>query len=171
MEGLSNIAENHTTWQSSTDHGGESSRAVDGGLSSLYGDESCTHTGGGHAIWGLDLGGIADIYYVEVLNRDGATGNWPFKYILRLGETRLVELYFVLHHHEHIKSAKVFKREKDGREQINMINDKSEIQCRQHQCCDTEGELSKTICVIPLIAASISWMYTHRPKYGPLHSV
>ena len=64
-----NIAENQPTWQNSVLAGGESLRAVDGGLSTDFDDNSCSHTDVGHAIWSVDLGGLADIYYVDVLNR------------------------------------------------------------------------------------------------------
>ena len=64
-----NLAENQPTWQTSTLYGGESSRAVDGGLSTPYADGSCTHTGFPPVVWAVDLEEITDIYYVEVLNR------------------------------------------------------------------------------------------------------
>ena len=64
-----NLAENQPTWQSSTAYSGESSRAVDGGLSTDYSDNSCSHTYLAPAIWSVDLGGLADIYHVEILSR------------------------------------------------------------------------------------------------------
>ena len=66
-EAPSNLAENQPTWQTSTSQDGESSRTVDVGLSTLYGHGSCMHTGLGPVVWTLDLGGMADIYYAEVL--------------------------------------------------------------------------------------------------------
>ena len=74
VEAPFNLAENQPTWQTSTHHGGDASRAVDGGLSAQYHDWSCTHTSSGPAIWAVDLGGIADIYYAEVLNRVDSAG-------------------------------------------------------------------------------------------------
>ena len=65
----SNLAEDQPTWQTSTIHGGESSRAVDGGLSTEYYDNSCSHTNLAPAIWSVDLGWLADIYHVEILSR------------------------------------------------------------------------------------------------------
>ena len=70
----SNLAENQPTWQSSINHGGYSSRAVDGGLSPNWIDGSCIHTGYGPAIWAVDLSWIADVYYVKVLIRAGNPG-------------------------------------------------------------------------------------------------
>ena len=69
VEAPSNLAENQPTWQTSTSFGGEAFHAVDGRLAADYGDGSCTHTNVGPAIWGVDLGGLAEIHYVEVLNR------------------------------------------------------------------------------------------------------
>ena len=76
IEALSNLAENQPTWQTSIIHGGEASKAVDGGLSPKYFDGSCTQTAFGPAIWAVDLGGIADIHYVEVLNRAEGGCKW-----------------------------------------------------------------------------------------------
>ena len=64
-----NLAENQPTWQISTAYSGESSRAVDGGLSTDYNDNSCTHTNLAPAVWSVDLGGLADIHHVEILSR------------------------------------------------------------------------------------------------------
>ena len=64
-----NLAENQSSWQISTLFGGESSRAVDGGLSTEYHDNSCSHTDRALAIWSVDLGGLADIHHVEILSR------------------------------------------------------------------------------------------------------
>ena len=69
LKAPSNLAENQPTWQTSTDYDGDASKAVDGGLSAHYLDRSCTHTDSGPAIWAVDLVGIADIQYIEVLNR------------------------------------------------------------------------------------------------------
>ena len=81
IQSHSNLAENRPTWQTSTDFNVEASKAVDGGLSGNYGHGSCTHTtsGHGHPIWAVDLGGVADIYYVEVLNRADAMVSGFFK--------------------------------------------------------------------------------------------
>ena len=63
-----NLAENQPTWQTSTAHAGESSRAVDGGLSTDYNYNNCSHTYLAPAIWSVDLGGLADIHHVEILS-------------------------------------------------------------------------------------------------------
>ena len=74
-----NIANDQPTWQTSTLYGGNASNAVDGVLSTKFGDGSCTHTDlYGTAIWAVDLGGIADIYYVDVLNRAEGGGKWLY---------------------------------------------------------------------------------------------
>ena len=78
VEALLNLAENQPTWQTSTDYGGESSRAVDGGLSVMFAGGGCTRSGYGPVIWGVDLGGIGDIFYVEILNRDENPSKWLF---------------------------------------------------------------------------------------------
>ena len=71
-----NLAEHRPAWQTSTDYGGEASRAVDGDLSPYFGDHSCSHTGQPPALWGVDLEQEADIYYVEVLNRAVGFGKY-----------------------------------------------------------------------------------------------
>ena len=60
--------------QSSTAYGGDASRAIDGGQSTTYGDNSCTHTdnlsaSGGENWWQLDLGRVVDIGSVLITNR------------------------------------------------------------------------------------------------------
>ena len=65
---LSNLAANQLTWQVTTSPGGESSKAVDLGLSTKLDEGSCAQTGTPPAMWAVDLGSLADIYYVEVLN-------------------------------------------------------------------------------------------------------
>ena len=72
----SNLAQNKPAWQISILFGGEASKAVDGGLSTYFYDKSCSHTGKAPAIWSVDLGKLADIYYVEVLNRGEGPGNY-----------------------------------------------------------------------------------------------
>ena len=69
VEVSSNLGQNQPTWQISTTYDGESSRAVDGGLSTVYLDGSCSNTAYGISIWVVDLGELADIYHVDVLNR------------------------------------------------------------------------------------------------------
>ena len=88
MEMPLNIAKDQPTWQTSTLHGGDASRAVDGGLSTKYTDGSCTHTDYGPVVWAVDLGRIADIYYVEVLNRAEGGGKRLYS---------LLELCYVLY--------------------------------------------------------------------------
>ena len=73
-EPLFNLAEHQPAWQTSTGWGGDASRAVDGGLSSYFTDDSCSHTTAGEAVWGVRLESVSDIYYVEVLNRNQGDG-------------------------------------------------------------------------------------------------
>ena len=65
---LSNLAANQLTWQMTTSPGRESSKAVDLGLSTKLDGGNCAQTDTSPAIWAVDLGSLADIYYVEVLN-------------------------------------------------------------------------------------------------------
>jgi hypothetical protein len=58
------------TWQSSTDKGGESSRAVDGNANPVYRGASCTHTKIElNAWWAVDTGELNDIKMVKITNR------------------------------------------------------------------------------------------------------
>ena len=72
-----NLAEHRPAWQTSTDYGGEASRAVDGGLNPFFfSGHSCSHTGPPPVLWGVDLELEADIYYVDVLNRASGVGKY-----------------------------------------------------------------------------------------------
>ena len=53
---MKNLAKGKPTSQSSTAHGGASSRAVDGNTNSYWGGNSCSHTGyNGAQWWQVDL--------------------------------------------------------------------------------------------------------------------
>ena len=61
------------TWQSTTENGGVSSRAVDGDVSGAFGDSSCTLTHDGVAInthhpdwWSVDMGATKRVFYVKI---------------------------------------------------------------------------------------------------------
>ena len=84
-EQLPNLAEHQPAWQTSTGYDAEASRCVDGDLSIQFASGSCSHTvypSSVGAVWGVDLENVSDIYYVEVLNRDG-------------GNDQLINGYFV----------------------------------------------------------------------------
>ncbi len=66
---LENIALNKPTAQSSTSHGGVSSRAVDGNTSGSYQASSVTHTDMEQGWWRVDLGDVYDISEINVYNR------------------------------------------------------------------------------------------------------
>ena len=61
--------------QSTTEFGGEASRAVDGDTNVKYGGGSCTHTYGPEvdSWWMVDLGYETNITRVEITNRDSAS--------------------------------------------------------------------------------------------------
>ena len=63
------LAAKQNTWQISVNEWGESNLAVDGILTTRFHAMSCIHTDYAPAIWSVDLGAVADIFYVEVLNR------------------------------------------------------------------------------------------------------
>ena len=72
---LENIAKGKMTFQSSTHWPGKSSTAVDGNTDTNFGSGSCTHTTNVNEInpwWMVDLGNAANVYRVEVTNRDPA---------------------------------------------------------------------------------------------------
>ena len=67
----SNLAFQKPTWQTSTDYGGSSSRAVDGCANPGYDTGCCIHTGlENYAAWGVDLGEQVQITYVDITTRD-----------------------------------------------------------------------------------------------------
>merc|ERR1719171_1727270 len=64
------------TSQSSTGHGGDSSRAVDGSIETAWSSGSCTHTNEEKAAWWkVDLGEAYAIDKVEVTNRGDCCEN------------------------------------------------------------------------------------------------
>ena len=66
---IKNLALDKPTSQSSTAHGGASSRAVDGNIHSRWGDSSCTHTHGGtNQWWRVDLHDAAQVEKVNTLS-------------------------------------------------------------------------------------------------------
>ncbi|XP_078682385.1 fucolectin-like [Branchiostoma floridae x Branchiostoma belcheri] len=69
--GVTNLARGRSTAQSSTVHGGASSRAVDGNTDSVYWHYSCTHTESfqSNPWWRVDLGRTRTIFTVDVYNR------------------------------------------------------------------------------------------------------
>ena len=83
-EPLSNLAANQHTWQSSVETAlGDSENAVDGNLNTKFFDGSCMHTFFAPAIWSVDLGGKADIYYVDVLNRAEGGGKICLNFVYK----------------------------------------------------------------------------------------
>ena len=68
---LSNAAQGHWAWQSSTEWGGVATRASDGNQDiDINILRHCTHTGRREPpVWGVDLQAIRDVHYVEALNR------------------------------------------------------------------------------------------------------
>src|SRR5262249_47484639 len=72
-----NVARGGKASQSSTDHGGDASKAIDGNKSGNYGDGGQTHTKEGQTDpwWEVDLGAEYPIQTILVYNRtDGALG-------------------------------------------------------------------------------------------------
>ena len=76
---LGNLALNRQTSQSSTTHGGVSSRAVDANTNGRYSQRSVTHTGSGgdqYPWWKVDLGAVYDLEQINIFNRtDGCCSN------------------------------------------------------------------------------------------------
>ncbi|MCI0702092.1 MAG: HEAT repeat domain-containing protein, partial [Planctomycetia bacterium] len=73
-----NVARMGKASQSSTEHGGVASRAIDGNTSGIFGDNSSTHTQEGtpDPWWEVDLGREVPVEQIVVWNRtDGALGN------------------------------------------------------------------------------------------------
>lgn len=76
-----NLALHRPTSQSSTDHEGNASRAVDGDINPFFKYSSCTHTTDAHWAgswrpwWQVDLGEVKAVSLVRVLNRDGCCSN------------------------------------------------------------------------------------------------
>ena len=67
---VSNIAEGRNTSQSSTSHGGSSSRAVDGSTNGSFRSGSVTHTSGGVGDWWyVDVGANSTIQSINIFNR------------------------------------------------------------------------------------------------------
>ena len=67
----SNMGFQKSTWQTSTDYGGSSSRAVDGCDDTDFDNGCCSHTGwDDFAAWGVDLGEQTGITYVDVTTRN-----------------------------------------------------------------------------------------------------
>ncbi len=73
FSGGKNIAQGKATTQSSTQHGGASSRAVDGNTDGEWGHGSITHSEEGVTapVWEVDLGDTVNIEKISVWNRDG----------------------------------------------------------------------------------------------------
>jgi len=72
-----NIALGRPASQSTTDHGGAASRAVDGNTSGIYWDNSVSHTAyQSNPWWEVDLGEMTDVDRIVVWNRtDGGLAN------------------------------------------------------------------------------------------------
>ncbi|GMH42282.1 hypothetical protein BSKO_10201 [Bryopsis sp. KO-2023] len=87
------VSQGKPTFQSTTEWGGSSSRAVDGNLNSAYGGNSCTHTGldrGSHAHtvnpwWGVDLGSSVQLTKVVVTNRKDCCSERLSNFEIRVG--------------------------------------------------------------------------------------
>lgn len=70
-----NLARGKPTTQASTEHGGVSSRAVDGNTSGNWGDNSVTHTyWTNNAWWEVDLGASYALTEIKVYNRTDCCG-------------------------------------------------------------------------------------------------
>lgn len=69
-DAVKNLAKGKPTSQSSTAHGGASSRAVDGNTNSYWGGNSCSHTGyNGPQWWQVDLEKESAVKKVIIYNR------------------------------------------------------------------------------------------------------
>ena len=65
------LARGQSTAQSTTVHGGLSSRAVDGGTTKRYNQGSCTHSNiQDNPWWRVDLGSSRPVGEVVIVNRD-----------------------------------------------------------------------------------------------------
>jgi hypothetical protein len=74
---LINLALKKTTWQSSTYHlGSHSSLAVDGNNDTNWNHSSCSQTAGNETNpwFAVDLGGLANVYSVKLINRFDSHG-------------------------------------------------------------------------------------------------
>ena len=73
---VNNLALNKSVLQSTTAHGGEASRAVDGNTSGIWGDNSVTHTNKGIGEWWkVDLGATENIGDIILYNRTNCCMN------------------------------------------------------------------------------------------------
>ena len=70
-----------STWQSTTENGGLSSRAVDGDASGTFSDNTCTLTHDGVEInthhpdwWTVDMGATKRVFYVKIWASSDAGG-------------------------------------------------------------------------------------------------
>ena len=82
-----NIARNGKAKQSSTAHGGDASRAIDGNKSGSYGDGGQTHTAEGETDpwWEVDLGGEYPIDSIAIYNRtEGNLGSRLNNFTLKI---------------------------------------------------------------------------------------
>lgn len=75
FNGDRNYALSGTATQSTTNFGGDASRAIDGNTSGLYGDNSVTHTDGTGAFWQVDLGATRAIDQLVLWNRTDCCGD------------------------------------------------------------------------------------------------
>ncbi|KAL9950698.1 hypothetical protein ACROYT_G043239 [Oculina patagonica] len=84
-----NLAFGKQTSQISTNHGGVSSRAVDGNSETNYHSGSCTHTkGANQPWWRVDLGQVEPVSEVYIVNR--GDGSWSYRlsnFEIRVGST------------------------------------------------------------------------------------
>ncbi|GMH42299.1 hypothetical protein BSKO_10218 [Bryopsis sp. KO-2023] len=88
------VSQQKPTFQSTTEWGGSSSRAVDGNFDTAYGGNSCTHTGldrGSHAHtvnpwWGVDLGSSVQLTKVVVTNRKDCCSERLSNFEIRVGD-------------------------------------------------------------------------------------
>lgn len=63
------VSHERPTTQSSTGHGGDASRAVDGDTNGLYSRSTCTHTADSSPWWQVDLGSSMLIDHVDIYHR------------------------------------------------------------------------------------------------------
>ncbi len=83
-----NIARRRPTRQSSTGHGGASSRAVDGNKNTQWGGGSCTHTNKQqNPWWRVDLGSVQKVKKVKLTNRGDCCSNRLRNIEIRVGNT------------------------------------------------------------------------------------
>lgn len=84
-----NLAFAKPTKQSSTSHGGVSSRAVDGNSNTNYFAGSCTHTNGIYSQhehwWRVDLGQVEPVTEVYIVNRGDCCGERLKNFDVRVG--------------------------------------------------------------------------------------